>query len=160
MGKKCGLAGLEDDSCSPPQTYASFAGAIDKQSVQRKTADADSPTRKTAAQREIRRDCRAFVAKANAAEWGTLTRSQLDTELRELTERVGHQAFTTGLVDGGLQGVDKKNIRSSLAQRNGCGQTGWAATCNQYVGCERHYSPDWTLQKAVLKAKARFIAAI
>jgi hypothetical protein len=127
---------------------------IDKRAMQ-----SDAPQANSSSRGEIRRDSRAVIAKANAAECGSVTGVQFDAEPGQITTRVRHDAFPTGLVDWRLKCIDKKNVSSVLSQCNGGSQTSGAAAYHQYIG-ERSHSSDWTLQKASPKAKARLIAAI
>src|SRR5271165_2575125 len=117
---------------------------FDEDGVQHYTAQADSLTR-----REISRNNRAVITKADATEGRSVAGVQFDAESGQLTARVRHDAFAAGFVDGRLKSIDEENIDSVLSQCNGGGETSRAAAHDQYIGCERSHSTDWTLPKGI-----------
>src|SRR5271166_1973678 len=117
---------------------------FDEDGVQHYTAQADSLPR-----REIGRDRRMVITKTNAAECSSVPGVQFDAEFGQLTAGVRHDAFAAGLVDGRLKSIDEENIDSVLSQCNGGGETSRAAAHDQYIGCERSHSTDWTLPKGI-----------
>src|SRR5208282_4233230 len=99
---------------------------FDEDGVQHYTAQADSLTR-----REISRNNRAVITKADATEGRSVAGVQFDAE------------------SGQLKSIDEENIDSVLSQCNGGGETSRAAAHDQYIGCERSHSTDWTLPKGI-----------
>ena len=43
-------------------------------------------------------------------------------------ERVGHEAFAAGFIDGGLHGVDDFNMKTLACGGDGTGESGWASS--------------------------------
>src|ERR1700736_5055758 len=42
-------------------------------------------------------------------------------------ERVGHEAFAAGFIDGGLHGVDDFDVKTLACGGDGAGESGWAS---------------------------------
>jgi hypothetical protein len=73
-GKRYGLAGIEGDVRSPQHADADFAGMVDERGMQRDTAQADSLPR-----REIGRDSRAVITKADPTKGRSVVGVQFDS---------------------------------------------------------------------------------
>jgi hypothetical protein len=48
-------------------------------------------------------------------------------------ERVGHETFAAGLVDGGLHGVDDFDVETLSSDGDGRGESGWASADDQDI---------------------------
>jgi len=139
-------AGIESDMRSPKHTHADFAGVIYERSVQGDTAQADSMAR-----REVRRDSRVVITKADPAKCSSVAGVELEAELGQLAARVRHHAFAAGLINWWFECIREQYVSSTLPESDSCSQARRTAAHDQYVGCELSHSDDWTLQKAFPK---------
>src|SRR5579859_339312 len=126
--------GFKLHRAQPAEYDAEFFGALREAAVKRRTAQADAGYWKETVGRELRSvhfSAAAAIAdvmvhEADAAELGAVARGQVkvgkvNAERGQLVQRIGHQPFAAGFVDGRLHGVGHGYAGSALAQRNGCG---------------------------------------
>jgi hypothetical protein len=81
--------------------------------------------------------CHQIIAVCGAigeADAGELAAAgQLHAQLSKLLERIGHEAFATGLVDRWLERFDDQSLHSALRKGNGGCQAGWSSADNNGV---------------------------
>src|SRR5882757_8215954 len=70
-----------------------------------------------------------------------------ETDSGKSFERVGHEAFAAGFIDGGFHGVDDFNVKTLACGGDGTSESGWA--CADYedvaLDCARIHSVVCTL---------------
>ncbi len=73
------------------------------------------------------------VAKTDSAEACAVGRSEIHPKPRQLPARIGHDAFTAGLVDRRNHGVGEEHVEAMLPQCNCCCQSCGSSANNPYI---------------------------
>jgi len=84
----------------------------------------------TEAGREIGAHFSCGIDEPNAFEWGSGGCGEMDSEFCERRDSVGHDAFSTSLVDGRLGAIDDDCAHSSLMGGNGRDESSGACSDN------------------------------
>jgi hypothetical protein len=104
------------DAChasAPKEPDADLVSALDQKLVQPDATHCDAvPSRK------IRLRCATVSDKTNAAKRERLLGIDGDAQLAERLERIRHQAFAAGLIDGRLSGIRNDDVESFQAGGN------------------------------------------
>ena len=77
-----------------------------------------------------------FTNEANAAKGNALRGTERHAESFKRYDRLGHQPFTTGLVDRRLRNIRHHHMQAALPDRNRRGQPRRAATHDEHIGLQ------------------------
>jgi hypothetical protein len=117
---------------------AETGGAVEEDLMEDGAADAASGSLREGGLRGDGVTGRRVAEEADAAQDMVFGLAQGSIEVGEADggeglERVGHEAFAAGFIDGGLHGVDDFDVKTLTRGGDGTGESGWASADYQDI---------------------------